>query len=331
MTEETKISIVIPVYNAEQYVERCLKSVCGQTYTNIEVVVVDDGSTDKSGDLCDQIAKRDPRVRVYHTKNGGPSAARNTALNHISGEYLTFVDADDYISEQFLEIMYQACVEEQAEISICEYIRVTTDHYEFQTDKKKNTCISGREAVKLQFTACAEKMIVSWGKLYKREFWENLSYPEGRVNEDISTSYQVQYAAQRVAMVDQVLYAYVQSEHSIMREEFSIKRLDVLYAYKERYDYFITRDSRLADMSLRSYYNRLVRAYCLVKRKLPELQETRKKLDTEIRNYFTQTYQIRGYEDMSQKKMILVKMKLWMGRYCRILYDYLFVKKDNFV
>ena len=131
------ITVIIPVYNAEQYVERCLKSVCGQTYTNIEVVVVDDGSTDKSGDLCDQIAKKDPRVRVYHTKNGGPSAARNTALNHISGEYLTFVDADDYISEQFLEIMYQACVEEQAEISICEYIRVTTDHYEFQTDKKK--------------------------------------------------------------------------------------------------------------------------------------------------------------------------------------------------
>lgn len=330
MEENKLISIIIPVYNAEKYIEKCLASVLNQTYKNIELHVIDDGSTDNSGAICDRIAKDDNRITVYHIPNSGPSIARNTGLDHVNGAYITFIDADDFVSERYIEILYKGCIESQAEIAVCDFIRAGA-FYNFQEGKRMSQCVTGREAVMLQFTGYAENMVICCAKLYKSTLWETLRFPEGRQNEDISISFLVQYAAKKIILVHQILYVYYQSENSIMRCEFSKKHLDVLKAYWERYEFFKSCDQKLADMSLRSYYNRLVRAYCITKRRIPDSEQIYEELNMKIKSTYCQLRHIKQYEDLNNKKYILMKLKLWIGRYFRAFYRLLFVSNENYI
>lgn len=183
--QQKLISIVIPVYKVEKELSRCLNSILSQTYTKLEIILVDDGSPDNSGKLCDEFAKKDNRIKVLHIENGGAARARNIGLSVATGEYIGFVDSDDYIDTNMYEILVKAIDETGADISAVGIIReneVTGLQSVIRTPKQQ-TIYSDEETLReILRSRCVGSSV--WSKLYKSECWENVRFPEGQINED---------------------------------------------------------------------------------------------------------------------------------------------------
>lgn len=214
------ISVIVPVYNVEKYVVRCLQSIQNQTYPDYEVLIIDDGSTDSSGDLCEDFAVGDKRFRVIHQKNGGLSAARNTGLDNATGEYVIFIDSDDYIHPQMLEILYECCEKTEADISICRFRRIEDgEEVGFEPisdDEYDISVLAGEESCYKIYVENSVETVVSTNKLYRREIWEKMRFPMGKIHEDEFVTYKLLYDAKKVAYTDAKLYFYVQRSDSIM-------------------------------------------------------------------------------------------------------------------
>lgn len=221
------VSVIVPVYNVSEYVERCINSIIRQNYSNIEVILVDDGSTDNSGAICDDFAQKDNRIRVIHKENGGLSDARNVALEIIEGEWVTFIDSDDWVCVDYIESLLTAAIESEADIAIAMYKSVENETN--QVVRKVENC-SGRlldneAAVKAllyqkQFTTAA------CCKLYRSEFWSDVRFPVGKLYEDVETIYRIFAKAKRAVFLQQVLYFYFQRQGSIVRTSFSVRKMD---------------------------------------------------------------------------------------------------------
>ncbi len=207
-TESLLVSVVVPVYNVRGYVEKCLESIVRQSYENLEIIVVDDGSTDESGEICDQFAKMDARVRVVHQKNGGLSNARNTGLKKAKGEFVCFIDGDDYIRKDFVLDLYSAARDNEAEIAICGVNK----------EIPREEVLSGEEATVRLLIGQENLEIIACNKIYKKSlFVENeVGYPEGEKHEDSLTTYKLLSLAKKVAYVSKSLYVYVTRGGSIM-------------------------------------------------------------------------------------------------------------------
>lgn len=179
------ISVVIPVYNIEDYLERCVMSVCNQTYKNLEIILVDDGSTDNSGAICQRLAERDQRIRVFHKPNGGSSSARNLGIANAKGEYLGFVDSDDYVSEKMYELLYEAIEEKKLDVA-----QVGRDEIDEQGNFLPNICEPPEKPVVISSEAFLREMLMHRGdcsfctKLVRRTLFEKAKFPEGELNED---------------------------------------------------------------------------------------------------------------------------------------------------
>lgn len=179
------ISVVIPVYNIEDYLERCVMSVCNQTYKNLEIILVDDGSTDNSGAICQRLAERDQRIRVFHKPNGGSSSARNLGIANAKGEYLGFVDSDDYVSEEMYELLYEAIEEKKLDVA-----QVGRDEIDEQGNFLPNICEPPEKTVVISSEAFLKEMLMHRGdcsfctKLVRRTLFEKAKFPEGELNED---------------------------------------------------------------------------------------------------------------------------------------------------
>ena len=251
----SKVSIVVPVYNVEEYLGKCVNSLIAQTYKNIEIILVDDGSPDNCPHICDELEKTDSRVKVIHKENGGLSSARNAGIRIATGDYIAFVDSDDYVKEKYIELLVNACVENNCSISACGY-------YEYYSaDNYKTICgetagvISSTDAIKDIFTMKNEICVVAWNKLYaKKLFTENhIRYPEGKIHEDVFTTYKLCALTEKLAYVNEPLYYYVQRQTSIMGQSFSPKRLQLIEAvesispfvkenspkFDDAYDYYV--------------------------------------------------------------------------------------------
>ena len=224
-----KISVIIPVYNVENYLDRCLATVLTQAYENLEIILVDDASTDGSRDLCEKYKKADRRVKFIKRKeNGGLSAARNTGLKHASGEYLTFVDSDDSIDVNYIETLYKALGDDK-KLSICA-VR------ELRPDKKilnsgvgyAKTNLSRNEALKRMLKD--ESFNVSaYAKLYHKSLWKNLEFPEGKVHEDLGTTYKTFLNCDtKIAYDPTVAYNYIRRENSLSDGRYSERKLDII-------------------------------------------------------------------------------------------------------
>lgn len=233
---EQLVSIVIPVYNVEHYVERCLKSVMAQTYERIEIIVVDDGSTDSSGEICDKIAKHDTRITVYHKENGGLSDARNYGVEKATGEYITFIDSDDYVSADFIEYLYKMILESKAEVACCPLKRVCTDITIYDKNNKmpKTRVLSGYEATRELLGSLYTILVTACGKLYKSELVKKHSFPVGRKHEDEATTAKYYYEAERVVIGNRKLYAYYQNHESITHTIGKKKNVDAIWSMSHR-------------------------------------------------------------------------------------------------
>lgn len=226
------ISVIVPVYKVEAYLDRCVQSIVDQTYTNLEIILVDDGSPDRCPQMCDEWAKRDERIRVVHKENGGLSDARNAGMEIARGEYVAFVDSDDWIALHYVERLYAAIQETGVKLAACGVRFVESETDGIAEEKTDNLDVYLAEEA-LAPEGWKKIRAVAWNKLYHRLLLEGEAYPVGRHHEDEFFTYRIVDKAQRVVFVDEQLYFYLQRQGSIMRG-FTMKRLDALDAYMER-------------------------------------------------------------------------------------------------
>lgn len=259
MESNAKISVVIPVYNVEQYVRDCIYCLKKQTYANFEAILIDDGSTDASGQILDAEAADDERFIVIHKENGGAAEARNYGLDKCSGEYICFVDSDDLFANDYLEILLKAALENQCDIVQCNYERVSNRPLNLENngcDLALNVkMLSNRQMLERIYTGANVDTIVLWNKIYKRELFDKVRFPVGIMFEDEVLSAKIVYKADRIGLIDNVLYYYYYNDQGVMHKEYSIRKLDVLTALQLRMDFY--KENGLNDLYQKDSYKYL--------------------------------------------------------------------------
>lgn len=232
-----KISIIVPVYKVENYINRCVSSLLGQTYGNIEIILVDDGSPDKCPQICDKWREKDSRIKVVHKKNGGLSDARNVGLKYATGEYICFVDSDDWVADTFVEKLYRMICNSGVQISAIGIQEMCEE--EIKTERQENSDIYiyiGEQAIKELFSN-ETYANYAWNKMYRRRLFDGITYPVGRKMEDLGTTYKLIIKAENIAYSSEKLYYYFQRENSILHtvdREFYVDKLSLsLERYKE--------------------------------------------------------------------------------------------------
>lgn len=218
-----KISVIIPVYNVEKYLVKCIDSVINQTYTNLEIILVDDGSPDRCPQICDEYAKKDKRIRVIHKANGGLSDARNAGIDVADGEYICFLDGDDYIAPNMYEKLYTAIKKNNADMSICNFCYVDENGNILDKENMeypiKDEYISGRKVLEEKLMELNRHYwVVAWNKLYRHEIFERCRYPVGKIHEDEYVLPMI-YDGKNVEGISDRLIYYVQRPGSIMHEK----------------------------------------------------------------------------------------------------------------
>lgn len=248
----SKISIIVPVYNVELYLRRCIDSILNQTFTDFELILVDDGSPDSSGKICDEYAESDERIKVIHKKNSGPASARNTGLDVANGEWITFVDSDDWINKEYLEKLYNSCKNNGVDISTCGFFQ--TEGNEIEIERQKfNIKLYNPEDLWIENQLRAT---VPWGKLYKKDLWSKIRFPVGKFAEDEYTIYKVLFQCKKIAHSEAELYYYFVNLNSITKSEWSLKWLDAVEAIGQQLKYFKKHKfERAEELTIRVYEN----------------------------------------------------------------------------
>lgn len=222
------ISVIIPIYNVEKYLEKCIKSVINQTYTNIEIILVNDGSTDKCACICEKYKKIDSRIVIINKENGGLSDARNVGIDVSKGEYLAFIDSDDYVSEDYLEYLYKIICENKVDISVCDFCEVYENENLVNKEEENNIKIfNDAEAIEIMLYQ-REFDHSAWGKLYRKYLFDNLRFPKGRLFEDIAIMYELINKVNKVGFGSKKNYYYLIRKDSIMNKEFNVKKMDLI-------------------------------------------------------------------------------------------------------
>lgn len=223
------VSIIVPVYNTCDYLDKCIKSIVRQTYPNLEIILVDDGSTDGSGDVCEQWKKRDSRIKVIHQKNQGQGAARNSGLLLAAGDYIQFVDSDDYIELDMVEQLIRIMIKEDTDIFICMFKIIYPDRITNVHADQKERVVSGEVALIDYFSGNgAPYLSIVWNKLYKRKIFMNnpiMLFPHSHIYEDEYVSYKMLYRAKKISIIDAPLYCYMQRNGSVMHSAKGYKEL----------------------------------------------------------------------------------------------------------
>lgn len=232
------ISIIVPVYNVEPYLVRCIDSILAQTFADFELILIDDGSPDNCGKICDEYAKKEARIHVIHQKNGGLSSARNAGIDWVfknsNSQWLTFIDSDDWIHPQYLDLLLSSATTLNADVSICEYEE--TNEY-FHPAPVTNFDIH-KQTPEEFFVNHHVTAVIACCKLYNKSCFENIRYPLGKLHEDEFTTYKILFQKTHVSYLNKKLYFYYTNPHSIVRSKWSPKRLDAITAYEEQITFF---------------------------------------------------------------------------------------------
>ncbi len=255
-----KISVIVPAYKVEKYLARCIDSILDQTFTDFELILVDDGSPDNCGKICDEYAEKDSRIHVIHKENGGLSDARNAgidwAFKHSNSEWITFIDSDDWIHPKYLESLYNAVKETGCEISICGYEETTGDNPIVDECRLQSVIVNTEDF----FCEHNVNAVIACAKLYKKELFREIRYPVGKLHEDEFTTYKMLFQYENCAFVNQPLYFYFQNTESITKSKWSINRLDGLEALSYQIEFFsIHRKERAYSFLLKHYTYLLLR------------------------------------------------------------------------
>ena len=237
------VSVIIPVYNVEEYLVQCVDSVRNQTYKNIEIFLVDDGSTDQSGEICDFYSSIDDRIHVIHKKNGGLSSARNAGIELANGEYFAFIDSDDYADLEMIEVLCDRVIKAQAEIAFGGYetIDETGSQLKCRSINKNYTSF---EALQALSGDTGIPLGTIWNKIYKRSLFDNIRFPLGKYHEDVFIMHELIDLCSTVCGVDKTVYYYRQRNGSITKSIYSVRHLDNIEAFYVRYCYYKKKGQR---------------------------------------------------------------------------------------
>ena len=246
---EPLISVLVPVYKTKDYLRRCVESILNQTYGNLEIILVDDGSPDDSGVLCDQLAQEDRRIRVVHKANGGLASARNAGIDAMNGEYAAFVDSDDHIAPDMIQDLYDLCRKHQAEIACCGIERVNDQgHVNYFNEKTKDFLVLNREEAMAELLANYRVTNSVCDKLIHKSIFDGLRLTEGYIYEDFDVMYRCIHRADRVVYTGAPYYKYYMSQGSILRSAFNAKQFDLVLVARKRLSFFEQEYPQLLDV-----------------------------------------------------------------------------------
>lgn len=243
--ENDLISVVVPIYNVEKYLEECVDSIINQTYKNLEIILVDDGSTDNSGKMCDKFAQNDSRIKVIHKENGGLSDARNCGIEAATGKYIQFIDSDDYIDLDMFEILYNNLKKYNADISMCSHYILTED--ECTAEGSNELLIYDRVEILKEVLLDEKVRSYAWNKLFSIKLFENIRFPKGKVFEDILTIPKLFEKANKVVLDDVSKYYYRQRKGSILHVQTKELRLAYINSALEIMEYIKEKEKSLDD------------------------------------------------------------------------------------
>lgn len=245
-----KVSVIIPVYNVEKYLGKCIDSILNQTVRDCEIILIDDGSKDSSGEIADNYAAKYSNIKVIHKENGGQAGARNIGLDNSEGEYICFVDSDDWLEENYFGRLLEVAKNTEADIVQCGYCSRVEGENAPEVIAEADMEMTGIEAIDRIYSKHNVEMVVIWNKLYKRAIFDGLRFEEGMIHEDEALVAQMYYRAEKMVFISDRLYNYrVDNTQSTMGKSYSIKHLDMIKALEIRMDFY-------KDKALNDYYEK---------------------------------------------------------------------------
>lgn len=303
-----KISIIVPVYKVEPYLHICVDSILAQTFTDIELILVDDGSPDNCGDICDEYAQKDQRVRVLHKKNGGLSDARNAGLDVATGDYIGFVDSDDWIEPDMFELLYNMCIENDCEIANCTSIihyknkTVTNGSHQLIIHDKK-------QAMKAMLQGILYDEVV-WTKIIKKDLLNDIRFKTGITYEDTAFTYKVIHECKRICCIGAPKYHYIKRENSTMDLAIKNIRIDSVLIYDEMYKFIESNYPELRNLVALKLANSALTVLNLIaaKQNWQEYKVEYYKVAKILNRYFNKTIKMKEY--LKNVKILLIATKV---------------------
>ena len=306
---EDLISVIVPVYKVEKYLNKCIDSIINQTYKNLEIILVDDGSPDNCPQICDEYAKRDNRIKVIHKENGGLSDTRNVGIHVAKGKYIGFVDSDDWIALEFYEKLYKLLKKHNAEIAVCDFTRTNNENLLVNNKNTIEIMYSQEEYLKRYFKiGCQNTEYYAWNKLYKRNLISDNQYPKGLTSEDVVGTYKAILKSNKIVKTSEKLYFYRYNSESITGK-FSEKDLDLIPIWNQIIE--ITKNNNSKYMWM-AELNRYRIDYTLLMRMAINLEYE------EIKEKYSLEYK-KNLEDLKKHKKILLKSKIPFSRKITII------------
>ncbi|SHH68403.1 glycosyltransferase family 2 protein [Clostridium grantii] len=315
-----KISIIVPVYKVEPYIHKCVDSILAQTFTNFELILVDDGSPDNCGKICDDYEQKDCRVKVIHKENGGQATARNAALDIARGDYIGFVDSDDWIEPDMYELLYGMCTKNNCEISSC-----TMNIY-----YKDKMIINGTHPLTIHNKSQAMEAIIKgdlydevvWTKLFKRELLEGMRFPVGIMYEDTAFTYKVIHKVGKVCCIGAPKYNYLKHDNSTMDRARKNISLDAIYVYEDMYKFIQFNYPYLIDLVVLKLANNCMRILNLIlnSNNFEKYKKNYYKVGKILNSYFDKTVKLEDYP--RNVKILLIVNKIHPTIYKFIIKKY---------
>lgn len=311
---DSLISVIVPIYNVEKYLDRCVDSIINQTYKNLEIILVDDGSPDNCPQMCDDYAKKDSRIKVVHKENGGLSDARNVGMKVATGEYVSFIDSDDYVSLDFYETLLETIVDNDSDIVECGVVKFyENEKFDKYNDDLKVTNYDTVDALDGLINENPFKQHV-WNKLYKSNIALDIPYAVGKLNEDEFWTYQIFGKAKKVTRINKTMYYYFQRGSSIMGNGYNIKRLDALEGKMNRQAYIEKNFPILTTKAKVDLYGSCIFAYQSVLKFMSG--KDKKKAGKIIKDYKNRCKltndEINNVDDSSRKYYKLAKLNFYL-------------------
>ena len=322
--EEVLITVVVPVYKVEKYLKKCIDSIIKQTYKNLDIILVDDGSPDKCGKICDNYSKKDSRITVIHKENGGLSDARNVGIKKAKGDYITFIDSDDYIDNNYVETLYKYIKIDNADLCIGSH-RVIYPNGTI-IDKSTNKFFSSNSELILEKILYDDGVDLSaWGKLYKTRLFRDIEFPVGRLFEDAATTYKLVDKANKIYVCSIPLYNYIIRDDSITNKSFSTKKIDLIISTNEMTDFIRNKYKKLDKACDR----RLLYSYFSTLTQLIKCDTSNKKIEKELIKYINSNKLkvLFDYKAPKRDKMAILALSFGVSFYKKMWSIYKKIKR----